>query len=101
MPDPAVNTTVNYVVSAADVAAIELRRVHQVRPALSPEPAPDWTAGETPADRKTPSAGDVLPMLVIGVEGESVNGRVWLDRDSLWVVGAARDHGKTPGTWHE
>lgn len=94
---PTVGRTVHYMLSEGDAAEINGRRY-----AVSNAAAREDNTGFVVHTGNDAAAGDVLPMLIVKVWGDTaeaaVNGQVVLDgNDSYWAT--SRIQGDGPGMW--
>lgn len=98
-----IGTTVLYVLSASDVAAINNRRTTQesISSRMARNP-PEWPSGAVAHVGDAVKEGDTLPMLVTREtpSGQMISGQVFLNgNDTYWVAACqlVTDEPPTPG----
>jgi hypothetical protein len=105
---PSVGRIVHYMLSSSDAEQINRRRTTgpEIAERIKTE---RWPLGAQAHIGNAVNAGDVFPMAIIRVWGDSdtsaVNGQVWLDgSDSYWVKSASQvtaDSTDKQGLWFE
>lgn len=91
---------VYFVFDAASAAEANRRRTNSaaIREQIQ---AGVWPIGAQAHIGSDVQDGDVLPAIVVRVEGDRVNLKVLLDgTDMYWIRYVTFDDGKRPGTWH-
>lgn len=97
--EPTIGRTVQYRLTAQDATAINRRRTTgaEIRARMTMDP-PQWPAGAQAHIGNPATAGDVVPLIIVSVRADVVNGQALLDgNDVLWITSA--EEGSEPGMW--